>query len=76
MILFEHSNRSGLWRVEIADFQGRRFVNVRRWFWTPAGELKPTRDGFTFPLERLAELVRAIIAFLDGKLVDGEPEAA
>ncbi len=71
MILLEQVYRGDVWRIEVADFRGRQFVNVRRWYRDTDGELKATKKGFTFPLERLTELVEAILAFLSRK-----PEAA
>ncbi len=76
MILLEHVYRGDVWRIEVSDYQGRQFVNFRRWYRDADGELKPSRDGFTCPVERLAELLAAILAFLDGKPVNGKSEAA
>lgn len=64
MILLEHVYRGDVWRIEVSDFQGRKFLNVRRWYYD-GDELKPSRVGFTAPLERLAELLAAILDFLD-----------
>jgi len=64
MRLFEQPYRDGLWRMEIADHQGRRFVNCRKWY-LDGKEWKPTRQGFTFPISRLPELAENIGAFLD-----------
>lgn len=58
-LLFEQLHRGEVWRLEVAEHQGRTFGNWRKWYWAD-GELKPTRQGVTFPVERLAELGEAI----------------
>ena len=54
-ILFEQPYRGDVWRLEVAEHDGRTFGNWRKWY--RDGEiLKPTRQGVTIPLDRLAEL--------------------
>jgi len=61
--LFEQRQRGEVWRLEVTEYQGRTFANFRKWFWS--GEtLKPTREGVTFPLDRLADLGDAIGDYL------------
>ena len=58
-VLFEQSKGRDLWRFEVATHDGRTFVQWRKW-WLDHGTLKPSQMGFTFALERLAELEGAI----------------
>lgn len=62
-LLFEVVQRGDIWRLEVAHFEGRTFGNWRKW-WRDGDTLKPTRQGVTIPLERLAELHAAIGAYL------------
>ena len=62
-VLFEHRYRGELWRLEVAQYQGRTFLQWRKW-WSDDGEWKPSRQGVTMPPERLAELHAAIGAYL------------
>lgn len=58
--LFEHPHRGNRWRLEISTYRGRSFVNFRKWF--PFGDgWKPSREGFTMPVEQLAELTCALM---------------
>lgn len=58
-VIFEQPYRGNVWRLELAEFNGRRFYNWRRWY-LKDGELFPTRDGCTIPIERLPELLAAL----------------
>ena len=61
-ILFEHPYRGDVWRLEVAKHDGRTFGNWRKWY--REGEtLKPTRQGVTIPLERLAELGESVAGY-------------
>jgi hypothetical protein len=62
-VLFEQLYRGDVWRLEVAEHQGRTFGNWRKWYWD-GDDLKPTREGVTIPLPRLAELHAAIGAYL------------
>ena len=62
-VLFDHPYRGDVWRLEVALHGGRTFLNWRRWY-RDGVELKPTREGVTIPLERLADLHEAIEAYL------------
>jgi hypothetical protein len=53
--LFEQPYRGDVWRLQVANHRGKLFVSFRRWY-DAAGELRPTKDGVTIPLERLPEL--------------------
>lgn len=58
-VLFEHSHRKDVWRLEVATHEGRTFVNWRKWWWDD-GTLKPSKIGVIIPLKRLAEMEAAI----------------
>ncbi len=62
-LLFEVVHRGDVWRLVVDDYQGRTFANWRKW-WQDGDTVKPTRQGVTIPLERLAELHAAIGAYL------------
>ncbi|PSO13631.1 hypothetical protein C7E20_00970 [Sphingobium sp. AEW4] len=65
-VLFDQLYRGDVWRLEIAAHEGRRFGNWRKWFWKD-GELQPTRQGVTIPLDRMTELHSAIGAYLSSQ---------
>ena len=62
--LFEQPYRGDVWRLQIAVHRDRPFVSFRRWYDAGGGELRPTKDGVTIPLERLAELRNALNEWL------------
>lgn len=62
-ILFEQPYRGDLWRLEVATHEGRTFGNWRKWY-RDGDTLKPTRQGVTFPVERLDELQAALTNYL------------
>ncbi|MCL6698291.1 transcriptional coactivator p15/PC4 family protein [Sphingomonas sp. NSE70-1] len=64
-ILFQHRHRGNVWRLEVSAYNGHEFVNLRKWF-QQGDNLRPTKEGVTFPLERLPELHEAIGVYLDG----------
>lgn len=43
-------------RVEITNFNGGHWVNIRRWFLNDAGELNPTKLGVNVAIEHLPKL--------------------
>lgn len=63
-VIFEREHRGDVVRLEVATFKGRTFANLRRWY-RQDGELKPSREGVTFPLEWLGDLGAAILAAAD-----------
>ena len=69
-ILFEQPYRGDVWRLEIANHDGRTFGNWRKWY-REGDTLKPTRQGVTIPLERLSELHEALTAHLAGEAPQG-----
>lgn len=66
VILFEQQALGVLWRLEVTSHKGRTFANWRKWFWDE-GDLKPTRQGITMPLQRLSELEEALAAYRIGQ---------
>ncbi|WP_188764174.1 PC4/YdbC family ssDNA-binding protein [Sandarakinorhabdus glacialis] len=64
VLLFEQPHRGDVWRLEVAHHGGRAFLNWRKW-WLSDGILKPTRQGVTMPLGRLADLYEAIGSYLE-----------
>lgn len=58
-VLFEQRHRGNLWRLEVVEHDGRTFANWRKWY-DANGTWKPTRDGCTFPLDRLRDLADAL----------------
>lgn len=62
-ILFEQHYRGDVWRLEVANHDGRSFGNWRKWY-RDGDALKPTRQGVTIPLERLPDLAAALTAYL------------
>jgi hypothetical protein len=74
VVLFETAERNrSFWRLEVVRHKGRTFANCRLWWRDKAGDLHPGESGkgFTFPLERLPELRRAIEAWEAGNAPSG-----
>ncbi|GGE05565.1 hypothetical protein GCM10011529_09940 [Polymorphobacter glacialis] len=71
-VLFEVAHRGDVWRLEVTTHEGRTFGNWRKW-WRDGDTLKPTRQGVTIPLERIAELGGAIAAYLACNSPSGPP---
>lgn len=70
VVLFEQSQRGEVWRLEVTEYQGRTFANFRKWF--PSGDtFKPTREGVTFSIDRLADLAGAAGDYLAAQNGDG-----
>jgi len=61
-VLFEQERNGQLWRLEIVSYRGRTFTNWRKWY-SASGEWKPTKQGCTMPLERLADLTACLMAY-------------
>lgn len=59
-VIFEQRHRGHLWRLEVQTFRGRTFGNLRKWYADGDG-WKPTKEGFTMPLEALADLTGALM---------------
>lgn len=71
MTIFEQDYRGNLWRLEIAEHNGRRFLNWRKWYRPDGGGWKPTREGVTMPLGRMADLLASLEAAMASLAPDG-----
>lgn len=58
--LFEVTHRGHSWRLEVQSYRGRTFCNWRKWYLV-GDEWRPTREGCTFPLDRLQDLTAALM---------------
>jgi Transcriptional Coactivator p15 (PC4) len=47
-------------RVRLDQFQGQNIVDIRRWYSSGGGELKPGRGGLTIGARHLPELAKAL----------------
>jgi len=50
-----------IFRVEISEFKGKHFVNIRVWYTDPNGEYKPTQKGVAIPTELFPQIKEAIL---------------
>ncbi|TGK03173.1 transcriptional regulator [Leptospira langatensis] len=49
-------------RVEISEFKGNKYLNLRIWYTDSEGEYKPTQKGIAIPVGLYAEVKDAILA--------------
>ena len=63
MLLFEQGHRGDVWRLEVCEHEGRIFANWRKWYWD-GDTMRPTRQGITLPVPRLADLHEALGVYL------------
>lgn len=61
-VIFECDHRGHRWRLESSALNGRTFANWRKWY-DNTGEWEPTRQGCTFPLDKLWELTAALMDY-------------
>jgi hypothetical protein len=47
-------------RVTLDEFNGRSVIDIRTWWWTEAGELRPGRAGLTVSTRHLKALATAL----------------
>ncbi len=50
-------------RVQLKEFDGQQYADLRVWYMDENGEYHPSRKGFTFPsakVERFAEAIDAL----------------
>lgn len=57
-------------RLEFSEFKGRRYLNLRIWY-EDEGEMRPGRDGFTIPPEKINELIEKLSALRNEGLAAG-----
>ncbi|MBE7412474.1 MAG: transcriptional coactivator p15/PC4 family protein [Leptospiraceae bacterium] len=48
-------------RVEISEYKGKSYLNLRVWYTDKEGELKPTQKGIAIPPELYEDVKTAII---------------
>ncbi|HGO6126249.1 transcriptional coactivator p15/PC4 family protein [Burkholderia sp. Ed8] len=48
-------------RVQIRQFRGREFLDVRCWYDAGGGEYRPSQKGVTLNPSQLAELIQALM---------------
>ena len=69
VLLFEQVHRGDVWRLEVCEHEGRIFANWRKWYWD-GDTLRPTRQGVTLPVPRLADLHEALGVYLASSSAD------
>ncbi len=47
-------------RVEVTEYKGKKFLNLRVWYTDATGEFKPTQKGIAIPPELYSEIKEAI----------------
>lgn len=50
-----------IFRVEISEFKGKSFLNIRVWYTDANGEYKPTQKGIAIPPEFYPQIKEAIL---------------
>jgi hypothetical protein len=68
--------RAEVVRAQLRTYRGRRYVDVRTYYWDERGaapELRPTRKGISLAAKRLCELRGALDALAAALDADGEP---
>jgi hypothetical protein len=58
-------------RVGLSTYNGVELVNLRVWFNTGSGDMRPGKAGFALKVEKLPELQRAIANALEQARADG-----
>ncbi|EQA60502.1 transcriptional coactivator p15/PC4 family protein [Leptospira alexanderi] len=48
-------------RVEVSEYKGTKYLNLRIWYTDKDGEKKPTQKGIAIPPELYDEIKKAII---------------
>lgn len=48
-------------RVEISEYKGKKYLNLRVWYTDKEGELKPTQKGIAVAPELYEELKEAVL---------------
>lgn len=47
-------------RVSLTEFKGYDLVNMRVWFRTDEGDMRPGKAGLAFRVEKLSDLIQAL----------------
>lgn len=48
-------------RISYSEFEGHDYIDIREFFTTAQGELRPTRKGVTLPIRAYPELLRGVL---------------
>ena len=48
-------------RINISDYRGRTFIDLRVWYSTESGEFKPGRAGVSLRPDQIAEVVQGLL---------------
>ncbi|MBY4724615.1 MULTISPECIES: transcriptional coactivator p15/PC4 family protein [Burkholderia] len=56
-----HRSASERLRVQLRQYRGREFLDVRCWYLDSGGEYRPSQKGVTLNPSQLAELVQALM---------------
>ncbi|RQV69424.1 hypothetical protein DF024_00415 [Burkholderia cenocepacia] len=56
-----HRSASERLRVQLRQYRGREFLDVRCWYLDSDGEYRPSQKGVTLNPSQLAELVQALM---------------
>ncbi|EIN02291.1 hypothetical protein WQE_04862 [Paraburkholderia hospita] len=48
-------------RINISDYRGRTFIDLRVWYSTEAGEYKPGRAGVSLRPDQVAQVVQGLL---------------
>jgi Transcriptional Coactivator p15 (PC4) len=72
----ESLNSRDTLRVAFDEFEGRRVIDIRKFYRRQDDELRPTKKGLTLAVERLPALAELIAAALDRARADGLLPAA
>ncbi len=48
-------------RINISDYRGRTFIDLRVWYSTENGEFKPGRAGVSLRPDQIAEVVQGLL---------------
>ncbi|AOJ88358.1 hypothetical protein WS87_12640 [Burkholderia sp. MSMB0856] len=56
-----HRSASERLRVQLRQYRGREFLDVRYWYLDNDGEYRPSQKGVTLNPSQLAELVQALM---------------
>lgn len=47
-------------RISLSEFKGATYVDLRTWYESDGGDIKPTREGVSFRPEHLAAVIKAL----------------
>lgn len=55
-------NKKDILRVEVSEFKGYHFAQIRIWFKDESDVLRPTQKGVTIPTRAIPEIIQALEA--------------